>query len=122
MELHHIRKVWKNLRRLKRGGGVDQRLARMIGMYGIGENALARMEGIGAFRWKRLGGLAARACFGFRTLHQRKIFDRAGPGELRVLEGGKVARGCGEPRGRHNDKNDVPEGSGNNGAAWNAAL
>src|SRR6266478_5806264 len=51
LELHDVRKVRKNLRRLERGGGVDQCLARMIGVHGISEDALARMEGVGAFRW-----------------------------------------------------------------------
>jgi len=33
-----------------------------------------------------------------------------------------VARGRREPRGRHNDKNNVPQGGGNDGASGNAAL
>jgi hypothetical protein len=96
----------------------------MRGANGIGEDALPWMKCVGALRRERLGGFASRARFGLGTLdvRQRKIFDRAGPGEFGVLERGEVPRHCGEPRGRHDDKNDMPQGGGNYGAARDAAL
>src|SRR6266481_5081338 len=90
---------------------------------GIGEDALARMESVGAFGSQRLIGFAAWAGFGFRSfhLHQRKISDRTGPGEYRVIECGVVAGG-GEPGERHQDKNEVPQGGGYQSAAGDAVL
>src|SRR6266478_2602412 len=90
---------------------------------GIGEDALARMESVGAFGSQRLIGFAAWAGFGFRSfhLHQRQISDRTGPGEYRVIECGVVAGG-GEPGERHQDKNEVPQGGGYQSAAGDAVL
>ena len=124
LELHDIGKVWKNLRRLRRSGGIDQRLARMRRMYGIGEDALARMKGVGALGRESLRGFAARGRFGFGALHlhQRKIIDRAGPCELRVLERGIVERRGRKLRERHHDKDEVPQGGGNQGTAGNPPL
>jgi hypothetical protein len=96
----------------------------MRGVDGISEDALARMEGVGAFGSPGLVGFAARAWFGLRSFHfnQRKIGDGAGPGEFGVVEGGEVGCGGGEARGRHHYKNDMPQGSSDQGAAGNFAL
>src|SRR5229473_1619510 len=91
---------------------------------GIGKDALARMESVGAFGRQRLIRLATRTWFRFGSFHfhQRKISDRTGPGELRVVECGKVGCGSGETRRRHHDKYEVPQGGGDDGAARNAAF
>src|SRR2546430_10635546 len=83
------------------------------------------MECVGAFARERFSsGLAARTRLGLGSLHlhQRKISDRPGPGEFGVVERGMVARGSGEPRERHDDKNEVPQGSSNQRTAGNALL
>src|SRR6266404_990256 len=82
------------------------------------------MEGVGALGRGSLRGFAARAWFGSGTfhLHQRKIIDRARPCELGVLERGIVGRRGGELRERHDNKNEVPQGGGNQGTAGNVPL
>jgi len=96
----------------------------MVWVNGIGNDALARMEGVGAFGGKRLFRFAARRGFGFGSFHfhQRKIGDWAGPGELGVIEFVKMSRCAGEPRGRHDEKNDMPQRGSKDRAAGNAAL
>ena len=99
-------------------------MARMRGANGIGEDALAWMESVGAFGRKRLFRFAARRGFGFRSFHfhQGKIGDGAGPGKLGIIEFVKMSRGSGEARRRHDDENDVPQSSCKNCAAGNASL
>src|SRR5439155_2727250 len=96
----------------------------MVWVNGIGNDALARMESVGAFWRKRLSRFAARRGFGFRSFHfhQREIGDGAGPRELGVIEFVKMNRCAGEPRGRHDDENDVPQSGCKNYAAVDAAL
>jgi len=91
---------------------------------GIGEDALARMEGVGSLRREWLSRLAARAGLGLRRLHlqQRKVGDRAGPGEFGVIELGSSASRRGKLGEWHQDKNEVPQSSGDQGAARDAAL
>src|SRR5260370_14667538 len=117
LELHDIGKVRKNLWRLQTSGGIDQRLARMRRVRRIGEDVLPRMEGISALSRERFRRFAARAGLGFGTLHlhKRKIMDRAGPGEFRVLERVKVACGGRELRGGDYAKKEVPQGGGERG-------
>src|SRR5258708_19374122 len=86
----------------------------------IREDALARMERVGAFPREMFNsGLAARACFSFGSLHvhQREISDGAGPSEFGVLERGIVTCRGGQLRARHEDKNEVPQGRGHQGPA-----
>src|SRR6266436_3835674 len=96
----------------------------MGGVDGIGEDALARVESVGALGREGLGGFAARAGLGFGSFHfeQREIGDGAGPGDFGVIEGGIVTRRRWEMGERHQDKNKVPQGSGYQGAAGDAAL
>src|SRR5437660_2834966 len=96
----------------------------MVWVNGIGNDALARMEGVGAFGGKRLFRFAARRGFGFRSFHfhQGKIGDGAGPGKLGVIEFVKMSRGSGEARRRHDDENDVPQSGCKNCAAGDFAL
>src|SRR6266853_3529970 len=96
----------------------------MRGVHGIGEDALAGMESLGALGRQRLIGLAARAGFVFGGLHfhQREVGDGAGPSKLGVVEGGKVGWGGGEVRGRQDDKNDMPQRGGYQSAARDFAL
>src|SRR5260370_16494207 len=93
-------------------------------VHRIGEDALARVEGVGTLRREGPIWFAARTRFGFGSfpVEQREIGDGAGPGELSVLKGGKVGRGGGEVRGWHDDKNEVPQGGGNHGAAGDFSL
>src|SRR6266852_8848436 len=95
----------------------------MGGVDGIGEDALARVEGVGAFGRKGLIGFAARDGLGFGSFpfEQREIGDGAGPGEFGILERGRMARG-GEPRVRHEDENEMPQGGSYQGAARDATL
>lgn len=99
-------------------------MTRMVWVNGIGNDALARMESVGAFGRKRLFRFAARRGFGFRSFHfhQREIGDGAGPRELGLIEFVKMNRCAGEPRGRHDEKNDMPQGRGNDCAAGDFAL
>src|SRR5216684_1649699 len=96
----------------------------MGGVDGIGEDALARVESVGALGREGLGGFAARAGLGFGSFHfeQREIGDGAGPGDFGVIEGGIVARRRWELGVRHQDKNKVPQGGSYQGAARGAAL
>ena len=124
LELDEIGEVGKNFGRLRGSSRIDQRQARMRRADGIGEDALPRMEGVGALARESLRGFAARAAFGFGTLHfhQREISDGARPGEFGVLERGVMGRRGGEPRERHDDENEVPQGGGSQSTAWNALL
>src|SRR5215470_2738722 len=124
LKLHDVRKVGKNLGRLGRSGGIDQRLAWMIRVRGIGENALAWMEGVRAFRWKRLFRFTPRARLGLRnfSIEQRKIINRPRPRQLNVVERW-IATRCGRKLWkRHDEKHDMPQGCCNHGAARNSPL
>ena len=96
----------------------------MIRMHRIGEDVLAGMEGVGASRGKRLGRLAVRDGLGSGDVdfESWEIFDRAGPSELGIVEGGVVRNGGGKQRERRDKKYDVPQGSGEDGALGNASL
>src|SRR5947207_14155854 len=85
---------------------------------------LQLIEGVVALARESLRGFAARAAFVFGTLHfhQREISDGARPGEFGVLERGVMGRRGGEPRERHDDENEVPQGGGSQSTAWNALL
>src|SRR5258708_11455892 len=96
----------------------------MRGANGISEDALARVESACAFGRQGFLRFAAGTRFGFGSFHfhQRKISDRTGPGELRVVECGKVGCGGWEMRRGHHDKYEVPQGGGDDGAARKPAL
>ena len=96
----------------------------MVWVNGIGNDALARMESVGTFGRKRLSRFAARRGFGFRSFHfhQGKIGDGTGPGELGVIEFVKMSRCAGEPRERHDEKNEMPQRGSKDCAAGDAAL
>src|SRR6266849_4525426 len=96
----------------------------MIWTHRVGEDALPRMKCVRAFRGERFFRRAARAGLGLRTLgrQKRKIVDRSRPSELRVIECRKVARGRGKLRERQDQKNDMPQSSGNQRAARNSAF
>src|SRR5882762_10416916 len=96
----------------------------MRGANGISEDALARVESACAFGREGFLRFAAGARFGFGSFHfhQRKISDRTGPGELRVIEGGKVSCGGWEMRRGHHDKYEVPQGGGDDGATGDFAF
>src|SRR6266851_4530824 len=96
----------------------------MGGVDGIGEDALARVESVGALGREGLGGFAARAGLGFGSFHfeQREIGDGAGPGDFGVIEGGIVARRRWELGVRHQDKNKEQQGGSYQGAAGDESL
>src|SRR5580704_3127073 len=93
-------------------------------MYRVGDDALARMEGVGAFGGNRLGRVAGQNRLGLcgANLQSREVFDGAGPGELGIIKGGVVMNDCGKPGDRRYKKNNVPQRGGENGALGNAAL
>src|SRR5438046_9925816 len=96
----------------------------MVWVNGIGYDALARMESVGAFWRKRLSRFAARRGFGFRSFHfhQREIGDGAGPRELGLIEFVKMNRCAEEPRGRRAEKNDVRHARGSDRGADDLAA
>ena len=67
-------------------------------MHGVGNDALAGMEGVGAFGREWLVWIAVRDGPGFRgaNFEGREIFNGAGPRELGIVESGVVANGRGE--------------------------
>ena len=86
----------------------------MIGVDGVGDDVLARVEGVGAFGPQWLGGIAVREGFGSggANFERGEIFDGAGPGEFGVVEGGVAVNGGGEPGDWRDEKDEVPEGGG----------
>jgi hypothetical protein len=95
----------------------------MIGMHGIGKNALPRMIGICAPGREQFLRLAAWAGPGFcaRDLQQREIVDGAGPGQLEIFEGG-VSAGSRKLRERSGKKSHMPQRRSDEGAPRDAAL
>src|SRR6266436_6466392 len=93
-------------------------------MHRIGDDALARMEGVGAFGGNRLGRVAAQNRLGLcrGNFESREVLDGAGPSELGIIKDGVAMNDCGEPGDRRYKKNDVPQRSGEDGAFGNAAL
>jgi hypothetical protein len=95
----------------------------MIGTHRIGKNALPRMIGVRALGREQFLGLAARAGLGFcaRDLQQGKIIDRAGPGQLKIIEG-RVSAGRRKLRERSRKKSHVPQRRSDESAPRDAAL
>src|SRR5271166_4872278 len=102
LQLNDVGHIGKNFWRELRRDGIEQSLARMIWMDGIGDDGLAGMEGVGTFPGKRLGWIAVREKLGLggADFEFGEVFDGAGPGELRIVEGGVVANGSGKQRER----------------------
>jgi len=91
---HFGQEFWRELRRDR----IQQSLPRMIWMDGIGDDGLSRMKSVGAFARQRFAGIGVRSQLGLcgGDLKRGEIFDGAGPGELRVVEGGIVANDGGQ--------------------------
>src|SRR5580698_3956143 len=66
LQLNDVGHIGKNFGSKLRRIGADERLPRVIRTDRIRDDALARMEGVGAFRPERLGGVAVRDDFGLR--------------------------------------------------------
>src|SRR5271168_1046977 len=124
LQLHDVGQFRNKFRREWRRGGIDDRLPRMIGMYGIGDDALPRMKRVGALWRKRLRRIGMRGRLRFRcaNLESREVLDGAGPGKLRVVEGRVVAKGCGQQRERRHEKDNVPQRGGKYGALRYASF
>jgi len=124
LQLNDVRHVGKDFGRELRRDRVQEGLPRVIRMHRIGEDVLAGMEGVRAFRRKRLGRVAVVRGLGSGGVdfESGKIFDRAGPSELGIVEGGVVTNDGGKQRERRDKKHDVPQGSGEEGALGNASL
>ncbi len=97
LELNDIGQVGEQLGRLEGSFGIDERLPGMRGAHRIGKDALARVKGVGC-------GLGRGFQVGFRggfglfagDFQERKVVDRAGPGELHVLKQRIPVRRAGE--------------------------
>ena len=81
-------KLGRSFGRDLRRNGIDERLARIIRTDGIRDDALARMERVGCFGSDGFIRLGVQDGLGFcgGNFERGEIFDRAGPGELRVVE------------------------------------
>ncbi len=117
LQLHDVGKIRQNFWRRGRRGGIDERLSRMGDDCWVGEDALARMEGVGAFGSEGIFWIAAgawRRCFDAGKIQRRQIVDRAGPGELKIFQCGVFVGSCFQARPRQQAQHDVEEDSGNN--------
>ena len=96
----------------------------MIGDSGVGENALTRMKGIGAFASESFLRVAARTGRGGGPgkFQRGKIVDRSRPGKLKIFECGISAGRGGKLRPGHDEKNDVPESGGDYRSARDATF
>src|SRR5580704_979975 len=96
----------------------------MRGVHRISKDALPWMKGVRPLRWQRFFRLAARTGVGLVPLvfHEGKIIDRPRPGELCVVEGGIMPGRSGDPRIRQDQKDDMPQRSGEQGTARNSPL
>jgi hypothetical protein len=110
LQLDDIGQVGKKLWCELRGDRIDERLPGMIGADGIGDDALAGMEGVGASRSERplIFGAQSRFGNGGGDFESWKIFDRSGPGELSVVKRCIVTNDGVQQRKRGDEKDDVP--------------
>jgi hypothetical protein len=110
LQLDDIGQFGKKLGCELRGNRVDERLPGMIGADGIDHDALAGMESVGAFRSEGLLFFDAKSGFwsGGGDFESWKIFDRSGPGELRVVKRCIVTNDGVQQRKRGDEKDDVP--------------
>ena len=94
----------------------------MRGARSIGIDALAWMEGFGVFRSCGLFWFLGGNGFGTfaRGVKQRKILNRAGPGDFGIVEGGVAARSGGQFGPRENQDSGIDESCGGNSAAREA--
>ncbi len=110
LQLDDIGQVGKEIGCELRGNGIDERLAWMIGAYGIGDDALPGMEGVRTFRGERLLLFGAKSGFwsGGGDFESWKIIDRSRPGELRVVKRCIVTNDRAQQRKRGDEKDHVP--------------
>jgi hypothetical protein len=91
LQQNNIGQAGKNLWRDYAGGGIDQGLARVRWRDGVGENALAGVECVGAFAGQGFRDVATRAgncarwCWCGGEFQRRKVIDRAGPRKLKIF-------------------------------------
>src|SRR5262252_240750 len=81
------------------------------------------MERVRSFRRSRLLRRTAGSelCLVGWRADQRKVFDRTGPGDFRIIEG-MISLRPGNLWQWHDDERNVPERGGNHGTTWNPAF